>query len=368
MKILHIATNSDLGGISKYIMEIVYHLPKDIESYFIMATPGYLSDELEKFGIPKDRIFFVPMTNSIVDLKTHIKSNMEVIKIVKEIQPDIIHANATTGSIVSAIAGFITKTPTLYADHGWPFTEGIKGWKRVFYKVLDYFLCRLFTVVTCETPFDYRTGVEVMPYLKKKNNLIIVHNGISDVEDKFKKKEFSKDELKIFMVARFCPQKDPYTLIKAVGELNNEGLNVKLDLWGYGQEEEQVLECIRQYNTENIKCRGIIADDIPLFPEYDIFSLISHWEGLPISIIEALRAGLPIVVSDICGNFETIRDNGYLIPRRDVKTLKEKIKYLYENKQLLSIMGENSRKLYEEEFTAEKMVNTLLGIYKQIKK
>ena len=113
-KILYIVTNSDLGGISKYLLEITRYLPEHIEPYYIMATSGYLSDELEKLGISKEQIFFVPMTNSITDIKTHIKSYINVIKITKNIKPDIIHANATTGSIVSAIAGLFSGVPVLY--------------------------------------------------------------------------------------------------------------------------------------------------------------------------------------------------------------------------------------------------------------
>ena len=58
-KILYIVTNSDLGGISKYLLEITRYLPEHIEPYYIMATSGYLSDELEKLGISKEQIFFV---------------------------------------------------------------------------------------------------------------------------------------------------------------------------------------------------------------------------------------------------------------------------------------------------------------------
>ena len=168
------------------------------------------------------------------------------------------------------------------------------------------------------------------------------------------------------MISRYCPQKDPYTLIRAVGELNNEGYNVKLDLYGYGQEEQQVNEEIKKFNTENIKNCGSISNDLPIFKNYDIYSLISNWEGLPISIIEALASGLPLLISDICGNSDLIDNNGYLIPRKDVNFLKEKIKYFYENRDMLRESGRNSRMLYEKDFSAQVMLERLLKLYKEV--
>lgn len=363
-KVLYIVTNSDLGGISKYLLEITRYLPEYIEPFYIMSTPGYFSEELEKLGISKEKIFFVPMTNNIFDIVQHIRSNVKALKIVKNIKPDLIHCNATTASIVSAICGLATKTPVLYSVHGWPFTDGISKPKQIFYKILDSIICILFKKITTETNYDKKQGLKVMPWLK--NKIIAVPNGISDIKEEYMKTGFSTEDLKIAMIARFCPQKDPYTLIQAVGELNNEGYNVKLDLYGYGQEEEQVLEEIKKFGTDNIKHCGSISDDLPIFKNYDIYSLISNWEGLPISIIEAMAVGLPVLISDICGNSELIENNGYLIPRKNVNILKEKIKYLYNNRSLLRDFGQNSRRLYEKEFEASVMVARILDLYKEV--
>ena len=193
-----------------------------------------------------------------------------------------------------------------------------------------------------------------MPFFK--NKLITIHNGISDIPDEFKKKEFSKDKLKIVMISRFCPQKDPYTLINAVNQLNKEGLNIELDLYGYGQELQQVLDLIPSCNCPNIQYKGEIFDVTPILKDYDVYSLITNWEGLPIGIIEAMRAGLPILVSNVGGCSELVKDNGYFVEKRNVEDLKTKLKSLYENINSLPQLGQNSRKLYEKEFTAEKMV------------
>lgn len=127
-------------------------------------------------------------------------------------------------------------------------------------------------------------------------------------------------------------------------------------MYGYGQELQQVLDLIQNSGCSNIQYKGEISDVTPILKNYDVYSLITNWEGLPIGIIEAMRAGLPILVSDVGGNSECVKDNGYLVEKRNVEDLKSKLKSLYEDASFLPELGQNSRTLYEKEFTAEKMV------------
>ena len=361
-KILYILTKPDLGGVQKYLLEITKGLPEDISPYYIMSSEGYLSDELKKLGIKDEQIFFVPMTNSIVDIKTHFKSNLETLKIIQKIKPDTIHCNSTTGGIIGRICGFLTETPVIFTAHGWAFTNGICLWKRVFYKVLESFLAVFTKKIICVSEYDRQIGIKTMPFFKKK--LVTIHNGISDISDDYKKIDFSKDELKIVMIARFYPQKDPYTLVSAVNELNKEGYAIKLDLYGYGEDLNDVLAFIKNADNSNIQYKGEISDITPILKGYDIYALISNWEGLPIGIIEAMRAGLPILVSDVGGNRECINKNGYLVNRQDIMNCRMQIKEIYSQKNNIAVLGQNSRHLYEEEFMAEKMINSTLGVYK----
>lgn len=360
-KILYIVTKSDLGGIQRYLLEIAKELPQNIVPYFIMGSEGYLSEELRAIGIKEEQIFFVPMTNNIFDIFQHIKSNVKTLSIVRKIKPDKIHCNATTGAIVGAVCGLLTRIPTIYTVHGWPFTDGISKGKQKFYKVLEFFICSVFRKIICVSEYDRQIGTKALPMYK--NKMVTIHNGISDIAEEFKKKDFSKDELKIVMVSRFCPQKDPYTLIFAVHELIKEGYNIKLYLYGYGEELDKVLNCIKLRNTNNIRYKGEISDVTPILKNYDVYALISNWEGLPIGIIEAMRAGLPILVSDVGGNGECVKDNGYLVKRQDIMDCRKQIKAIWDNRENLQELGHNSRKFYEEEFIAESMVQKTLGEY-----
>lgn len=359
--ILYIVTKSDLGGIQKYLLEIARNLPEDINAYFLMGSPGYLSDELLKLGIQNENIHFIPMTNNIFDITQHVKSNFKTLQLIKKIKPDIIHCNATTGAIVGAVCGFLTNTKTIYTVHGWPFTDGISKNKQKFYKVLEFLICSVFRKIICVSEYDRQIGIKALPMYK--NKMVTIHNGISDIPDEFKKKEFSKDKLKIVMISRFCPQKDPYTLINAVKQLNKEGLNVELDLYGYGEELDKVLSTIEETNCSNIQYKGEISDVTPILKDYDVYALISNWEGLPIGIIEAMRAGLPILVSNVGGNSECVNGNGYIVKRQDITDCRKQIKKLYNEKEKIVELSQNSRELYYAEFSVNQMFKNTIGNY-----
>lgn len=354
-KILYILTKSDLGGVSKYLLEIVIHLPTTIKPYFIMSSPGYLSDELEKLGY-KDNIFFIPMTNSIINLPVHIISNLRTLKLIRKIKPDLIHCNSTTGGIIGRICGALAFTPVIFTAHGWAFTDGISKSKQLFYKCLETFLAFFTKKIICVSEYDRQLALKIMPFFK--NKLITIHNGISDIPDEYRKKEFSKDKLKIVMVSRLCPQKDPYTLINAVSELNKEDLDIQLDLYGYGEELQEVLDLIKSCNCLNIKYCGEISDVTPILKNYDIYALISNWEGLPIGIIEALRAGLPVIASNVGGCSELLLNNqDYLVKKGDIDELKIKLSNLFNAINTLSSISLSNRKIYLQCFTSDLMCN-----------
>ena len=359
-KILYIVTKSDLGGVTKYLLEIVTSLPQDYEPFFIMSNEGYFSEELKKLGLEKN-VFFVPMTNSIFDIAQHIKSNLETLKIIYKIKPDVIHCNSTTGGIVGRICGALSYTPVIFTAHGWAFTDGISKGKQRFYKILETLLASITKKIICVSEYDRQIALKVMPFFK--NKFITIHNGISDIPDEFKKEEFSKGKLKIVMISRFCPQKDPYTLINAVNQLNKEGLNVELDLFGYGEELDRVLSTIEGTNCSNIQYKGEISDVTPILKDYDVYALISNWEGLPIGIIEAMRACLPILVSDVGGNSECVNCNGYLVKRQDVIDCCKQLMKFFDEKDHLKNLSFNSQKFYKEEFAVKKMVEKSLKEY-----
>ena len=96
--------------------------------------------------------------------------------------------------------------------------------------------------------------------------------------------------------------------------------------------------------------------------------LITNWEGFPRSILEAMRAGLPVVASAVGGVAESVQDgvNGFLIPREDVEGLRQRLGQLLTDPDLRIRMGRSGREHYERNFTLEHTVRKTLAVYREI--
>lgn len=92
------------------------------------------------------------------------------------------------------------------------------------------------------------------------------------------------------------------------------------------------------------------------------------YEGFPMVILEALSMGKPVITTDLGGLPEIVKDNynGFLVPPKDTSTLAEKMKLLYDDKDLCLSMGRNARKEYEEKYTPEKNYEMLMNIYDKV--
>jgi glycosyltransferase involved in cell wall biosynthesis len=171
------------------------------------------------------------------------------------------------------------------------------------------------------------------------------------------------------MVARFKEQKDQTTLLEAIAQLENK--EIHLDLIGSGSLLESCQKLARSLGiAERISFCGARTDVPELLAQAQIFVLSTHYEGLPISILEAMRAGLPVVATSVNGIPELVDHGttGFLVPRADVKALALALKTLTEFPALRQSMGEAGRQKFLQEFTVESMIASIEAVYQKILK
>jgi glycosyltransferase involved in cell wall biosynthesis len=111
---------------------------------------------------------------------------------------------------------------------------------------------------------------------------------------------------------------------------------------------------------------GDRSDIACLLRRSSVFALPTNWEGFPLSILEAMRAGLPIAASDVGGVNESVIDgrNGFLSPRGDTAAFTATLERLLTNEDLRLRMARTSRRMFEENFTAEQMFRKTFNVYR----
>lgn len=366
LNVLFIITKSEIGGAQTHLMEVVRYMHRaghDVS--VITGTTGWLTNELSAISIDYE---ILPDLVREINLAKDIKTINYICRILENKHPDIIHCHSSKAGIVGRIAGAIKNVPAVFTAHGWAFTSGVSPAKRIIYAAIEHMMLGITKRVICVSEFDRQLAKRW--FVHNYNKIVTVHNGIAD--KKFSSstvREYSLP-LKLVSVARFSHQKNNMELIREVEQINKlYSGSLQLNMVGDGPLLSEAQAYVTSHKLENeVHFLGSRTDVDDILNQNDIFCLISNYEGLPISIIEAMRAGMPIIASDVGGVNELVQDgvNGFLIPRGNIFELVEKLKYILDHKELIKFMGEASRKIYEEEYTADRMNQKIISVYNEI--
>jgi glycosyltransferase involved in cell wall biosynthesis len=146
---------------------------------------------------------------------------------------------------------------------------------------------------------------------------------------------------------------------------------LRFDLVGSGPELESSKALAKSLGiAEQVSFLGDRRDVPDLLARSQVFILSTHYEGLPISILEAMRAGLPVVATSVNGIPEEVEHGktGLTVPHQDVQALADALSILINSPDKRNQMGKAGRHKFEQEFTVERMVNNTKTIYNQILK
>ena len=201
-------------------------------------------------------------------------------------------------------------------------------------------------------------------YGLKANNIPVVFNGIPLSRCKRKTNYFLGDKVKILHIGRYSDEKNHLELIKAIILLHESYPNTELHLVGDGVMKNRVSDVISQYNARDFVIEhGTISNSYKYLHEADIFVLPSKYEGMPMTLIEAMGTALPIVASRVGGIPDMIKDNAEgLLCTPDAEDIVKKIKLLIENQDLRTKLGQAAFKAANK-FSSERMAKEYEKVY-----
>lgn len=184
-----------------------------------------------------------------------------------------------------------------------------------------------------------------------------------DIE-RFNRPKIQHDDFIIITAGRLSEQKNQKLLIEAVGELKNEINNLKLIILGDGPLREELDSFIRGKGLDEIvRLLGNVDNIEDYYAKADIFALCSLYEGVPLVILEAMAAGLPVITTDVGGIKDILQDGGILVPAGDDRAYIDALRQLISDKSALSSIGKKARiisKKHDSSVIANKYLNTYL--------
>jgi len=233
-----------------------------------------------------------------------------------------------------------------------------------FYRLMESTAARAASrvIAVSESEFEAAKSLGVLASEK----MAVVHNGLPDLEPPLISNP-SSNPPRLVMVARFAEPKDHLTLIKALGGL--KGLAWSLVLVGDGSGRTRAERLARREGiADRVEFMGM-RDDVPvIMASSQIFVLSSRREGFPLSVLEAMRAGLPVVASNVGGIGEAVaaEESGLLFPPGNVEALRVILGALIRNSALRESMGMAGRRRFLERFTLEQMVDKTMAVYQSV--
>jgi glycosyltransferase involved in cell wall biosynthesis len=337
------------------------------------------SDRLRDEGF---NIINVNIDRAIRPIK-NIKSIFELYKIFKKEKPDIVHVHTPVAAVLGRIAAKLGRVPiVIYTAHGFYFHENMKPltYKICFY--IEKYMAKWFTsYIFTQSTED--AEVAVNNRFLQQDRILAIGNGV-DVFGKFNsklmiaedveylRKEFGIDDNTkiITFVGRLVSEKGIFELLEAFNSLESE--NVKLLVVGDASSSERDLttkeEVTKYKRNKNIIFTGRRQDVNKLLYITDIFCLPSYREGMPRSIIEAMAMECAVVTTNIRGCREEVIDGetGFLVDIRDSNSIKEKLRLLLDNKDMLSEMKTKGRKRAEDFYDEKRVVRLQINIIKKL--
>lgn len=192
-----------------------------------------------------------------------------------------------------------------------------------------------------------------------------VYNGIDDIDVR-KEREEKGFRVHMICVGTLCERKNQFGILQALSLLPEEiQKKYTITFVGDGEQREYLEKFARESVLTDIYFVGSTLDVNRYLLKADLFILFSKDEGLPISIIEAMRAGLPVISTNVGGIPEMIKNgiNGFLIDA-DVGQLKTLLYHIYRNNYDFVKIGQLSRELFLENFSKTGMIKNYIELFK----
>lgn len=284
-------------------------------------------------------------------------------KVIEREQPDVIHTHRYVDRyVVPAALKAHYKGKMVHTVHNVAEKEVSRSGQ--FLNNLFYHHCGLIPVAL--TPEIQKSIME--RYDLPEDKVPVVINGIDT--SKFQAKEdhsrCDKEYFTVLHIGRFSAQKNHEGLIRAFEVFHRTHKDSRLILVGEGELYPRIKELIDTHGLEScVTLAGTTGDVNEFFQKADVFILPSNYEGLPMTLLEAMCAGLPVIASDVGGVPFLVHDgiNGLLV-QPETDSITAALENMYQNEDLRAELGNKARETVLKSFSSEAMADGYLALYK----
>ena len=360
-KIVHLQVLPLLTGVQNMMILLLSGLnQEDYEIYVVSQGNGPLVDAVQDLGWYHITINTLVRNISIKDFVTAWK----LFWLFRRIKPDIVHTHSSKtgflGRITARLAGV---KKIIHTVHGFPFHQYQNPITRTCYTILESFASFFSHYNVFVNHYEREMAIHKLGFNSHK--AITIYNAVLPNAEPISTLH-TVNHLKIVSVLRFSKQKNIVSTIEQTVKVVKKYDNVQFTFIGNGELFGECFDIVKKNNLESkIILTGWISNVQDELKNHHVFLLNSLWEGLPISILEAMSVGMPIICSNIKGNNELVTDvNGWLIEPYDLNALENVVLTILEDTSVLTEKGKESLKKVTKQFHYELFIEEYEKLYK----
>lgn len=359
VKVLHFVTGGFSGGATQVALSLVraamtseYTSPLLVLRKKSRGDPARIT-ELQQQGVP---LAVVPGWSKIATI-------WALVKLCQEHQPDVLVAHGFSEHLWGRYAGLLAKVPVLvHVEHN--TKERYTAWRLAQSRWLSR---RTSAIVGCSEGVKAVLLAQGMP----QDRCHAISNGINTTPFQQDVPQLTQRAPNIVMVSRFSKQKDHSTLFKALALLKSEGIEPKLLLAGGGKAlHRKPLEKLAQTLdiAAQIEFLGVVRNVPELLQQNQLAVLSSHYEGMPLALLEGMAAGCIAIGSAVPGIQEVLNDgvDGFLVSENDAVALASRIKSCLQSAAAFQAVADAGRTRALTEFSRERMNEQYEALFMQL--
>lgn len=335
------------------------------------STAADIREDSEKYGV---KLLHIDLARSPFSLQ-NLKAYKQLVKIIRSEKIDYIHCNTPVGGVLGRLAGKKCKVKkVIYQAHGFHFYKGAPLLNWLLFFPIEW-ICSFFTdVLITINQEDYHFAKK---HMHAKEIRYIPGVGIDvtkyqniQVDKAAKRKELGipVEGIVLLSVGELNENKNHRVVVEALEKMKRN--DIYYVICGIGNQKEALEQLAEELGVrKQLILLGYRNDIIEINHCSDIFVFPSKREGLPVSLMEAMIAGLPCVVSKIRGNVDLIEDGkgGFLCDLHHPDEFKEKLNYLVTNQEIRKKFGKENRekiKRFSHETVKQEMEETYREVLK----
>lgn len=362
--VTHVITKLDVGGAQTHVVELALgQLAAGYEVDVIAGLAGPAATRLAAAGVP---VRLVPALGSSRGRFSQRAAVGGVLDALRAVGPDIVHGHSSNGGLAARLAARRLGLPSVYTAHGWPFQRGAAWSQRLASFAGEFVAGHIGGAVICLTEAERARALRARVVPAKR--IWVIPNGLADVSSELRRAHTLGGRPPVLvMVARFAPPKLQGELLGVLAEIADVPWTMR-----FIGDGPQLADC-RAALAGSPALQGRVdllghRDDVAeLLASSDVGLLWSRYEGLPISVLEMMRAGICCVASDLPGTRTLFGTPPAGVVAASDEALALELRALLASPDRIDALGDAARARYEEHYSITALVESTGEVYAAVR-